>query len=242
MGRLDDISQHISNRYNEELEDLRNEVLAMGGLVEHQLDVALKALVAADAELGQRVASTDYRVNAMEVAIDEHCTRIIALRQPAASDLRLVVAVIKTITDLERIGDEAKRVGLMAAHLSDSHAQRVVGEAGRLASLGNSVKRLLHSALDALARMDHELAFRTVREDRSADLEHETVQRRLVTLMAKDPANLDYLLSVSWAARALERVGDHAKNIAEYVVYLVYGKDIRHVEPEHVADTLRGGV
>ena len=221
MGRLDDISQHISHRYNEELEDLRNEVLAMGGLVEHQLDGA---------------------VNAMEVAIDEHCTRIIALRQPAASDLRLVVAMIKTITDLERIGDEAKRVGLMAAHLSDSRAQRVMAEAGRLAGLGSSVQRLLHSSLDALARMDQEVALGTVRDDRSADQEHEAVQRRLVTLMAEDPENLDHLLSVSWAARAMERIGDHAKNIAEYVVYLVYGKDIRHIQPDEVADTLRGAL
>ncbi len=231
MGILGDINHHIVQRFNTELEELRNHVLTMGGLVEHQLDGALTALTTGDGEGGEAVARDDYRINAMEVAIDERCARLIALRQPAATDMRLVLTVSKTIADLERIGDEAKRVALMAVHITEDGGDFAQREASRLGLMGVSVKRQLHGALDALARMDAEAALAVIRDDGAIDREHEEVQRRVLGQMAAEPANIDRLMGICWAARALERIGDHAKNIAEYVVYLVYGKDIRHTHP-----------
>lgn len=231
MGILGDFNHHIVQRFNTELEELRHHVLTMGGLVEHQLDGALTALATGDGERGEAVAGNDYRVNAMEVAIDERCARLIALRQPAATDMRLVLTVSKTIADLERIGDESKRVALMVVRITawgEDFAQR---ETPRLGLMGVSVKRQLHGALDALARMDAQAALEVIRNDTAIDHEHEEVQRRVLARMAAQPADIDRLMGICWAARALERIGDHAKNIAEYVVYLVYGKDIRHTHP-----------
>ena len=237
MGALG-IDQHTSRRYNAELERLRSQVMAMGGLVEQQMDHALAALADHDIDRGERVGREDYRVNAMEVGIDEQCAHILARRQPTASDLRLVVTVIKTITDLERIGDEAKKVGAMAAAIAQSGDQAARMEASRLDDMGSSVKQLVHEALDAFARMDPDAALATVRNDSRVDAYHQKVQRRLIDRMVGEPGCIDAMLSVCWAARSLERMGDHAKNIAEYVVYLVYGKDIRHTHPEAVTREL----
>ncbi|MDZ7750987.1 MAG: phosphate signaling complex protein PhoU [Gammaproteobacteria bacterium] len=231
MGILGDLNHHIVQRFNTDLEDLRHHVLTMGGLVEHQLDGALTALTTGDGELGEAVARADYRVNAMEVAIDERCARLIALRQPAATDMRLVLTVSKTIADLERIGDESKRVALMAVRITASGEDFAQREASRLGLMGVSVKRQLHGALDAFARVDAEAALEVIRNDAAIDQEHDEVQRRVLCRMSAVPADIDRLMGICWAARALERIGDHAKNVAEYVVYLVYGKDIRHTHP-----------
>ena len=223
--------RHISRKYDEALEDVRTSVLAMGGLVEEQITNALTALAELDSELGEQVVRDDYKINQLEVQIDEECTRIIALRQPAASDLRLVIAVIKTITDLERMGDEAEKIGRTAIRLS-GNAPRRMRYAG-VRNLGRHVRQMAQQALDAFARLDVEAAVAIAREDKTVDLEYAACMRELVTHMMEDPRRISEVLDMIWCARALERIADHAKNIGEYIVFLVKGKDIRHTSLEH---------
>jgi len=232
-----DISSHISRQYNEELEDIRTRVLQMGGLVEKHTEQALAALLKGDAELGQTVSTNDYLVNKMEVGIDEECNQIIARRQPAASDLRLVMTVIKIITDLERIGDEADKIARMAVRLAGE--ERLKNDYMEIQYLGNHVRGMVHDALDAFARLDTDAALRVAREDRQVDKEYEGVMRQMITYMMEDPRTITRVLNVIWAARALERIGDHARNICEYVIYLVKGKDIRHISLDQVERELR---
>ncbi|MBI3343511.1 MAG: phosphate signaling complex protein PhoU [Gammaproteobacteria bacterium] len=232
-----DIHTHISRQYNEELEDIRTRVLQMGGLVEKHTEQALVALLQGDAELGETISTNDYLVNKMEVGIDEECSQIIARRQPTASDLRLVMAVIKTITDLERIGDEADKIARMAVRLAAE--ERLKNNYIEIQYLGNHVKGMVHDALDAFARLDTDAALRVAREDRQVDMEYEGVMRQMITYMMEDPRTITRVLNVIWAARALERIGDHARNICEYVIYLVKGKDIRHISLDQVERELR---
>lgn len=221
------LGQHISQQFDEELEDVRNKVMQMGGIVEEQLRKAIKALVTGDTELAARVMANDYQVNALEVEIDEECTRIVARRQPAATDLRLVMAVIKTITDLERIGDEAKRVAKMVKEeLNGAMAEDVRQE---LQHMGDLVREQLRIILDSFARTDVETALQVVRLDTKVDLKYVSITRHLMTYMAQDPKLIPRILNVLWAARALERMGDRCENIAEYIFYLVNGRDIRHI-------------
>lgn len=221
-----DLTDHISKRFNKDLEELRNAVLTMGGLVETQLSKAIAAIVEGDSELGLKVAHDDYKVNNLEVNIDEECSRILATRGPAASDLRLIVAIIKTITDLERIGDEAEKIGFLASKLavmdrpSDSYRE--------LKNLGNHVLHMLRDAMNAFARLDVEEAWEVVREDERVDEEYEAIQRQGITHMMEDPRSIKRVMNVTWCARSLERIGDHAKNICEYVIYMVQGRDVRH--------------
>ena len=226
------LGQHISQQFDEELEDIRNRVMTMGGLVEQQLADAVSALSNIDAELAEVVITNDYKINALEVAIDEECVQILARRQPAAGDLRLVIAVIKTITDLERIGDEAERVGRMALHFAETggESKMLVG----MSHLGETVRNMLHDALDAFARMDTDAAITVAKQDTKADREYESILRELITYMMEDPRAIPNVLDVMWSARALERIGDRARNICEYVIYLVRGKDVRHVSLDQV--------
>jgi len=220
------LTEHISRRFNRDLEDLRNMVLSMGGLVETQLSRAISAIVSGDSELGLQVASDDYKVNRLEVSIDEECSRILATRAPAAGDLRLIVAIIKTITDLERIGDEAEKIGFLASKLaamdrpSDSYRE--------LKTLGTHVAHMVRDAMNAFARLDVNEATNVVLEDERVDEEYEAIQRQCITFMMEDPRSIRRVMNVTWAARSLERIGDHAKNICEYVIYMVQGKDVRH--------------
>ena len=232
------INPHISRRYNTELEEIRTRVLHMGGLVEQQIVDAMAALVKGDSVLGDEVIKNDYKVNNMDVTIDEECNQIIARRQPTASDLRLVMAVVKTITDLERIGDEAEKIGRMAVRLAAE--ERPKDGYVEVQSLGNHVRQMVHDALDAFARLDMSAAVRVAREDRQVDKEYDGLMRQMITFMMEDPRTISRVLNVIWAMRALERIGDHARNICEYVIYLVKGKDVRHTSLEQIETEILG--
>ncbi len=233
-----ELGPHISRRFNEDLEGVRNKVLQMGGFVEQQLTQAVAALIEGDSRLGEEVARGDHKVNNMEVSIDEECSRILATRAPAASDLRLIVAIIKTITDLERIGDEAEKIGYIASRLATM--ERPADRYREIKHLGRLAQQMTHDSLDAFARLDADAALRICREDRVLDDEFESIQRQCITFMMEDPRTIRRALDVVWVARALERIGDHAKNICEYVVYMVHGKDIRHTSLDDVEKELRG--
>ena len=229
-----DFTDHISRSFNQDIEELRNQVLAMGGLVESQLSKAIAALVSGDSELGLKVANDDYMVNNLEVSIDEECSRILATRSPAAGDLRLIVAIIKTITDLERIGDEAEKIGFLASKLaamdrpSDSYRE--------IKTLGTHVLHMLRDAMNAFARLDVAESFEVLREDERVDEEYEAIQRQCITFMMEDPRSIKRVMNVTWAARSLERIGDHSKNICEYVIYMVQGRDVRHTDISEASD------
>ena len=235
MDKLN-LGQHISQQFNEELEDVRSKVLQMGGIVEEQLHNALEALVAGDTDQAREVVSNDYRVNALEVEIDEECTRIVAKRQPAASDLRLVMAVIKTITDLERIGDEAKRVAKMVVDEADGSMRSEVRQ--EIEHMGSLVRNQLRMVLDAFARTDVKTAMEVVKIDEKVDDKYQSITRYLMTYMAEDGKNIPNILNILWAARAMERMGDRCENIAEYVFYLVHGRDIRHTSLDEVVEEI----
>lgn len=229
-----EFTHHISQQFNEELEEVRSHLLAMGGMVEKQVSDSVNALVNADSFLATEVLSVEKKINSMELAIDEECTRIIALRQPAASDLRLIVAATKANIDLERVGDEASKIAKMSIKLSDD-AVLPKGYV-EIRHIGTHVCSMLHDALDAFARFDADLALDVVHEDKSVDMEYESAMRQLVTFMMEDPRYITRVLNVMWSLRALERIGDHARNIAEQVIYLVKGQDVRHKSLKDLAD------
>jgi phosphate transport system protein len=231
-----DLTGHISKRFNKDIEDLRSNVLSMGGLVESQLQKAITAIVSGDSELGLKVANDDYKVNNLEVSIDEECGRILAMRAPAAGDLRLIVAIIKTITDLERIGDEAEKIGFLASRLAAM--DRPPDSYRELKTLGTHVLHMVRDAMNAFARLDVEEALEVIREDEGVDEEYEAIQRQCITFMMEDPRSIKRVMNVTWAARSLERIGDHAKNICEYVVYMVQGRDVRHTDLSDVTGSI----
>jgi phosphate transport system protein len=227
------MSEHISKQFDAELEDVRTRVLQMGGLVEEQIRRAADTLVTGDMAEINAVQENDHRVNAMEVDLDEACSHIIARRQPAAGDLRLLIAVIKTITDLERIGDEAEKIARMAKLIHDAermHMPRI--EIRHVATLALA---MLRKSLDAFARLDVKAAQEVVEQDRAVDSEFRSILRQLITFMMEDPRTISRCLEVLFVAKALERIGDHAKNMAEYVVYMVEGRDVRHMRSDAIA-------
>ncbi|RAR59489.1 MULTISPECIES: phosphate signaling complex protein PhoU [Halomonadaceae] len=223
-------SQHISRQFNHELEDLKNHLMAMGGLVEKQVQDAVIALLEGDSSLARQVSEQDRTVNDMQIKIDEECTRVLARRQPAASDLRLVLAVTRAVSDLERIGDEATKIARNALSLSESDN----GKKGfvEVRHISERVRNMVRDSLTSFARFDIDLALKVVHEDEAVDSEYTTAMRSLMTFMMEDPRSITSVLSVMWVLRALERIGDHANNLAEYVIYLVKGLDIRHINPD----------
>ncbi|MDB3966315.1 phosphate signaling complex protein PhoU [Porticoccaceae bacterium] len=217
---------HIMKQFDEELEEIRTRLMEMGGKVEQQLQNAVTAVTDADSKLAEEVISGDQSIDNMEVDIDEACILIIARRQPAASDLRLVMMVTKAVNDLERIGDEAKKIANHAIILAEQSGS--VEGYTEVRHMGASVTRMLSDALDAFARFDVDGAMRTLEEDKQIDLEYKTALRELVTYMMEDPRSISRVINVLWVIRSLERIGDHAKNLCEQIVYVVKGKDIRH--------------
>lgn len=238
MLKQEDYQQHISARFNEELESLRNHLLEMGGKVEHQLSNGLEALLQRDSGEAELIVSRDTEVNEMEMAIDDECASILARRQPTASDLRLVVAIIKVNTDLERIGDEAAKVAKQAVRMSEDGASP--SNLVEVRHIGSRVGTMLRNALDAFARLDVEMAVSVVKGDTEVDREYGSAMRSLVTFMMEDPRDIGAILNEMWALRSLERIGDHACNIAEHVVYLVRGLDVRHGSLEELTVKLQG--
>jgi phosphate transport system protein len=225
-------TQHISKQFDNELENIRERVLSMGGLVEQQLINALKALTESEVEFAQLVIRNEPQVNALEVSIDEDCTKILARRQPAAGDLRLVMAVIKTITDLERIGDESEKIAKMAIDLIEKQGPKsyYVG----INAMGNHARKMVYGSLDAFARMDTPTALEVASEEPKSDEMYVAMLRQLITYMMEDPRNISGTIDAVWTARALERIADHARNICEYVIYFVEGKDVRHISIEQM--------
>jgi phosphate transport system protein len=226
------LSHHISSRYNADLERLRSSVLEMGGLVERQLTQAIGGITEPDARVMVRVAQEELRVNQLERSIDEDCSRILATRGPTASDLRLIITILKTITDLERIGDEGEKVAGIATRLATR--ERPHNRYRELRNLGELVTGMVHDTLDAFARYDTRLALEVLRRDRTVDEEYEAIHRQNITFMMEDPRSIRRALDVMWVVRSLERIGDHAKNICEYLIYLVLGKDVRHTKIEEI--------
>ena len=238
MINKDNLTQHISAQFNAELEEVRSHLLAMGGLVEKQVNDAVTSLIEADSGLAQQVREIDQQINQMERNIDEECLRILARRQPAASDLRLIISISKSVIDLERIGDESTKIAKRAILLSEE------GEAPKgyveIRHIGDQVRKMVQDALDAFARFDADLALAVAQHDKTVDREYKTALRELVTYMMEDPRSISRVLNVIWALRSLERIGDHARNIAELVIYLVRGTDVRHIGLTRMREEVEG--
>ena len=220
------IGHHISEQFNKELEDIRNKVLTMGGLVERQIELAVAAYTTGNIELAELVIKQDNQVDALEMAIDLECTQIMALRQPTAFDLRLLITALKVIHEIERVGDKAERVAEMAIKLAGVDSKFPHHELEHMAEL---VKGMLHDALDSFARMSIEDVPAITALDDSVDREYENILRQLITRMMEDPRNITRTLDVLWTVRALERIGDHACYICEHLVYMIKGEDVRHL-------------
>jgi phosphate transport system protein len=226
-------SEHTFKQYDAELEAVRGKVLEMGGLVEQQIVSALDSLVKLDPNLAKEVMESDRRVNALEVQIDEDCSHIIARRQPAAGDLRMVMMMVKTITDLERIGDEATKIARTAQKIyeEDRMYKPRFNEIKAMVAL---VREMLRTALDGFARLDVSKTVEVAKQDELVDEHFRAATRQLITYMLEDPRTISMSLEVLFVAKAIERIGDHAKNIAEYVVYMVKGKDVRHASMQEM--------
>ncbi|NOU01594.1 MAG: phosphate signaling complex protein PhoU [Gallionella sp.] len=227
-------SDHISRQFDADLEAIRASVLQMGGLVESQIKSAVESLVSGDIALMTEVIENDRRVNTLEVKIDEACSQVIARRQPAAGDLRLVMAVIKTITDLERIGDEAEKIARMAKLLSQKSSGLVLPRYHEIKHAAEIALDMLRKSLDAFARLDIVMAAQVVRQDDQVDEEFRAIMRYLITFMMEDPRTISTSLEILFVAKAIERIGDHAKNISEYVIYMVKGRDVRHITADEI--------
>ena len=224
-------TEHSSKQYDIDLEALRTRVLEMGGVVEAQILAAISGLMAGDVHALDAVIAEDHHVNALEVSIDTDCSHLIARRQPAAGDLRMVLAVIKIVTDLERIGDEAAKIARMGKQ-GLGRARLPNTPLAAIRHVGDIAIRMLRKALDALARLDPAAAAAIVREDFAIDEEFRAIVRQLITFMMEDPRTITQALEIVWIAKAIERIGDHSKNMAEQVIYVVKGTDVRHTSVE----------
>ncbi|CAG0986872.1 Phosphate-specific transport system accessory protein PhoU [Methylophilaceae bacterium] len=225
--------EHTYKQYDAELEAVRAKVLEMGGLVEQQIVNALEALVTTNPTLAESVIKNDHRVNALEVQVDEDCSHIIARRQPAAGDLRMIMMIVKTITDLERIGDEATKIARVAQKIFESD-RMFTPRFAEIKAMVSLVREMLRTSLDAFARLDVSKTVEVARQDEQVDEQFRVAMRQLITFMLEDPRTISMSLEVLFVAKAIERIGDHSKNIAEYVIYMVKGKDVRHTSVEEM--------
>ncbi len=238
-------SEHISKQYDSELEGLRSGVLQMGGLVESQIRSAIDAFSTGGRELVEQVIAAESRVDQNEVDLDNACSHVIVKRQPAAGDLRLIMAIMRAVTDLERIGDEAEKIARMSRQIHERGMPQLMSS-GAIRHAADIAIAMLRDALDALARLDAGDAARVIRRDAAIDEEFRSILRQLITYMMEDPRTISTALDVVWVAKAIERMGDHSKNMAEQVIYIVRGTDIRHVDPASIERELaaaegRGG-
>jgi phosphate transport system protein len=226
-------SEHIYKQFDADMEAVRARVLEMGGLVEEQVGKAVEALIAGDTTLAEEVIANDHRVNALEVASDEACTQLIALRQPTAGDLRMILTIVKTITDLERIGDEAAKIARYAIKIHES--DRITSPRySEIKYMSGLTTQMLRESLDAFARLDASGAAGVARQDMEVDEEFQMIMRHLITYMMEDPRTISTFIDLLFVVKAIERIGDHAKNMSEYVVFMVKGKDVRHTTIEEL--------
>ena len=232
------IAHHISENFNKELEDIRNKVLAMGGLVEEQIEQAVQALTNNDMELAELVIKQDNEVDLYEMEIDAECTQIIALRQPAAFDLRLLLTVLRVINELERVGDLAERIAKMAIYLNSKEGK--TDQYYELQHIAGLVQEMLNGALDSFARMSVDGITEITRRDEQVDYEYASIMRQLITQMMEDPRNITRSMDMLWTVRALERIGDHARYICEHLVYMIKGEDVRHLTQAELEEKMKG--
>ena len=225
--------KHLSSQFDADLNAVSSKVLEMGGLVESQIINAMQALNTFDMDIVEAVILAETRLNTMEVEIDEECSNIIARRQPAARDLRLLMAISKTITNLERAGDEAEKIAKRVKRINEDGMGRNVNIA-EIKLSGEMAVSILRRALDAFARLDTVAAAQIVRDDKAIDEEFRAFVRKLVTYMMEDPRMISVGLDYLFIAKAVERIGDHAKNIAEFIIYIVKGTDVRHVSRDQL--------
>ena len=232
------MNEHIAKQFDLDLENIRTRVLQMGGLVEQQIIKAMRALEDGDQLLAEQVIDNDHDVNRHEVELDEACTHVIARRQPTASDLRTVMMVVKTITDLERIGDEAKKIAKMSKAILEGDMPFVPPVA--LSHVSDLAVEMLRKALDAFARTDLTAAAQVVRQDKEVDREFKSIMRQLITFMMEDPRTISRAIELLFIAKSIERIGDHAKNVSEYVVYMAKGRDVRHIGIDAIEREITG--
>lgn len=232
------ISIHSFSKFDSELESLRSKVLEMGGIVEEQIKNAITALVDADSKLARIVINTDLKVNSLEKLIDENCLLVLVKRSPAAGDLRFVSTVQKTISDLERIGDESTKIARAALRIYEGDR---MGKPSLIdiKSMTKLVSGMLHESLDSFARLDPKVSLEVRKEDEEVDEIYQSCMRTQLTFMLEDPRVISTSLEVIYIAKALERIGDHSRNIAEYVVYIVKGADVRHSSNKDIKKKLK---
>ncbi len=237
---IEQFKNHTSSQFNKDMDELRGKLLMMGGQVELQIENAGKAFMQTDIELAEQVLQQEAVINQLELDIDRECVEILAKRQPIAIDLRLVLAAIHIIRDLERIADEASRVAKMAIHIQENESLIKSKQYYEIQHLVTLVQAMLHQALDAFARLELDTVITIRNEDINVDREYGSIVRQLVARMMEDPRNVRRALDVLWTVRSLERIGDHVCNICEHVIYVVKGEDVRHVSQEELAKRALG--
>jgi phosphate transport system protein len=230
--------KHLSSQFDSELNAVSSRVMELGGMVEAQIHQAVYALQQFDAEAADRVMETEHRVNAMEIEIDRDLSSIIARRQPTARDLRLLIAISKTTANLERVGDEANKIARMVKSIIESGSARALPSM-ELRIAADLASGLLRKALDAFARLDTAAALSILKDDDLIDKEFDGFVRKLVTYMMEDPRTISASLDLLFLAKAIERIGDHAKNIAEFIIYIVKGADVRHTSMQEIESALQ---